>query len=200
MLALRCDLRHELRLKHELRLEIRAPSPPDSVTGLEGMEVADSVLKEYSAVGMLIGGLAKELWRGCGDGETLDSHKDVDVLVLTADCEKHPKQWESGVDWWISHNFSEKPTNGALEGIFWQAELELYASRIKPGLYLCPRELLVAVTSWEKALIKDRRVKGVRFTKQSPNKLLPILDILQLRWKTIRPETAGATICKPYRG
>ena len=192
-----------LKLEHRLehRLELPAPSPPTAVTGMEGLRVADEVLKELSAVGILIGGIAKELWRGADDEGILASHKDVDVLVLSTDCEKHPAQWQAGVDWWIYHNtFCEKPTNGALEGIFWQVELDSSARRISPGLYLCPREVLVMATAWERLCLGEKQVRAPRFTSKSPNPILPELDFFQVVFNMTWATTEGSSICKPYRG
>lgn len=182
----------ELKLKQTLELE--APAPPDAITGIDGLKVADQVLKEYNAVGMLIGGLAKELWCGVVSDERLSQHKDIDVLVLSYDCTSHPEQWTSGVDWWVSHNFHERPTNGTSVGILWRVELEPHAQQISRGLYLCPLKLLRQAIAAERHILKGYRVAGGRF-KVNPAPLYPLLDELQLRWSWASPHHPIADYC-----
>jgi hypothetical protein len=142
----------------------RAPIPPEALRGFEGMEVADEMLKKLGVVGLLIGGLAKRI---CLEGEIdpsiLESHKDVDVLIpsIYSDHKYHPKQWENGIDWWISHADDEAPTNGATNLI--QAptideswENEKYKDR--SGLYICPPNVLLTLEKMEQdilGIIKD---------------------------------------------
>lgn len=154
MMAMRCGLGIEFRL--EQRLELRAPIPPDAVRGLEGMRVADQMLKKYAAVGLLIGGLAKEAWRGSSTPANFSRHKDVDVMVLQEECERHPQQWEAGVDWWISHRPDERFTNGTGIGLIWSVTLGRQAEPAS-GLYLPSLTLL------RNAIRRERVILGKEF-------------------------------------
>ena len=196
-MALRLVQRHELRLSQRLeqRIELRAPTPPDAVSGIEGLMVADQVLKEQSAIGMLVGGLAKELWRGVTNDEKLSEHKDVDVLVLSQDCASHPEQWASGVDWWVCHNHYERPTNGNPVGLLWRVQLESHALHIPRGLYLCPLQLLRQSIAVERSILKGHRITGGHF-RISPAPLYPILDEMQLRWSWASLQHPVAEYCR----
>jgi hypothetical protein len=193
-MLLRCEPRLQQQLKLQQRLELRAPTPPEAVRGIEGLRVADEVLRKYEVIGMLIGGLAKELWHGVTDPEILETHGDVDVLLLSYNCRYHPKQWEEGVDWWVSHTVNELPTNGSSVGIFWQASLEQHALKIPSGLYLCPYQFLRSSIWVERREMGRGSVKGVRFTRRTPN-ILPILDELQLVEKWGRKNYSKANYC-----
>lgn len=143
--------------RQERRRKLRAPIPPEAVRGIEGLKVADEVLKRYKVAGVLIGGLAKEAWRGSSDPAKFSKHKDVDVLVLARGCGRHPMQWEKGVDWWVNHRVAERPTNGAFVGLIWRVSLKKRNSEVTPGLYICPREFL------EESIRQERRVFGDKF-------------------------------------
>lgn len=144
-----------LRLSCSLRLEFEAPSPPNPVCGREGLEVADIVLKDYRAVGMLIGGVAKELWRGKTSDNILMSHKDVDVLILSQFCDHHPEQYEGGIDWWICHFDYERPSNGNDVGLTWLTKLSESGLGLRPGLYLCPFEALRTSVQMERKFFES---------------------------------------------
>jgi hypothetical protein len=135
------------------------PAPHDAVQGIKGMIIADRILRKYNAVGMLIGGLAKEVWSGTYNPNQLLKHKDVDVLVLAQRCGKHPKQEEGGVDWWISHRSTERPTNGHT-GLIWTVlfKMSVEKNKINPGLYICPLELLEAIIKHERRVFGDQSV------------------------------------------
>ncbi len=86
-------------LEDLIRLESRHDAFPYAKKGLEGMRTANKYLNEIGTYGLLVGGLAKGIW----SGETLDelnSHKDVDVLILSPDLGK-PYKFHRGIDWWI---------------------------------------------------------------------------------------------------
>lgn len=144
-----------------LRLQLRqtielAPTPPEAICGIDGMMVADEVLKKYKVAGMLVGGIAKEAWSGSSKPSDFSKHKDVDVLVLSRDCDKHPNQWEAGIDWWIRHKATERPTNGSDVGLVWRISFRRHV-KVSPGLYLCPLELL------KNSIRQERRVFGNEF-------------------------------------
>lgn len=188
----RFELRQEQRVAHLQTL--CAPTPPNAACGVEGMQVADKLLKEIGVVGMLIGGLAKELWSGASDEERLLKHKDVDVLVLSHDCTFHPKKWASGIDWWVSHDPQQRPTNGNPVGLLWRVRLDLHARNIPKGLYLCPLQLLRESVVMERRFLKGRKVVGGRF-KDNPASLYPSLDEMQLRWDWAGLEDPVADYC-----
>lgn len=183
-----------IAMRFEMRQELRAPIPPEAVQGLAGIAVARQVLERYGAVGLLIGGLAREFWQGTKDPAAYDDHKDVDVLILSFDCQHHPRQWEAGVDWWVSHDLRECPTNGTDVGLIWQLRLRPNASPA-PGLYLCPREVYRAGRQAEERVLggyaerlgNRRRAAG----------LMPLPSgFLVVRWG--REEDNVATHCQPY--
>ncbi len=119
------------------------PDMDNVARGLDGLRTADEVLKRYNVAGLLVGGLAKELWYGTTNARLLKAHEDVDVLVLSFDCAKHPVMWEEGVDWWIAHQPDELPTNGfCYGGLVWRLALKP-GCQLEPGLYLCPLQPLL---------------------------------------------------------
>jgi len=185
-----------LRMSLDLRLEWRAPSPLNAVCGIEGLKVADQVLKNYNAVGILIGGLAKEIWKGTTSPRIFAEHKDVDVLVPIQECNKHPRQWENGVDWWISHKTTERPTNGTNTGLIFNFVLKPKAE-IKSGLHFCPLGLLKELIKWEKQKygnsFRMESYKFITFPRYSEFPVLPedFLDI------TLSDENKIALHCKP---
>jgi hypothetical protein len=127
--------------------------------------VADELLKKYGVSGMLIGGLAKEIWSASFDKEAFNRHKDVDVLLLSTNCDQHPLQWEGGVDWWVSHSFCERPTNGTPVGLLWNVKLNRLFQSISPGLYVCPRRFLEMVDEHEEKEMSGKyRVKDILFS------------------------------------
>ena len=71
------NVQQKLALKQLLLLELKHPEYPDVVKGLEGMKIADKVLKEKEVAGVLIGGLAEAVWNQRRKVEDLYQHKDV---------------------------------------------------------------------------------------------------------------------------
>jgi len=99
--------------KQELRLllsqKMGSPIPEEAVRGIEGMEIADSILKERKAVGLLIGSLSKAVWNARRKKEDLEWHSDVDVIVPRGIELESP--FEGGVDWWL-------PKEGYLRALY----------------------------------------------------------------------------------
>ncbi len=190
-MAMSCSLRLEQRL------ELCAPTPFEAVRGIEGLRVADKALKKYKVMGMLVGGLAREAWRGSSDPADFSKHKDVDVLVLARGCGKHPEQWEDGVDWWISHKVAERPTNGSSVGLIWRVSLKRHAE-VAPGLYLCPLELLEDSIRQEERMFGDEFVVyGGKFTTVALNEF-PVLSAQYFRVKWACDNDDVASHCKPH--
>ena len=114
--------------------------PENAVKGLEGMRIADRFLKKRGIAGILIGSLAKEIWRGSLNVGELAVFKDVDVLIPDQINACRPEKGEAGVDWWVAHD-RERPNNGfAAHGLAWGI---LVKKAVDPGLYLCPRDILM---------------------------------------------------------
>lgn len=90
--------RQELALRLNLRLE--SPPPFEAVKGLEGVILADKILKEKKEVGILIGGLARKLWERTKNEKDFEK-KDVDVLVLPNENKKCSINYGNGIDWWL---------------------------------------------------------------------------------------------------
>lgn len=113
-LGLRLELTHEqnLHLTHEQKLAykhllniyqtLRTPVPDNALRGLDGLIEADTILKQNNSTGILIGGLAEEIWSQKRTKEQLEKHKDVDVLIL--DNNFQPEDFEGGIDWWVRRN------------------------------------------------------------------------------------------------
>jgi len=105
-LSQRCTLGH--RLKHSQKLGLKLlleqklnhPEYPNMQKGLQGMQIADKILKERNARGVLIGGLSEAIWNQKRKLDELIAHKDVDVAVLDNHFELN-KPFENGIDWWL---------------------------------------------------------------------------------------------------
>jgi len=168
MLGLSLSYRHELahRLSHNqklllskvlaLRLQLRAPSFPNPLCGMDGILAADSFLKKIGAVGLLNGGLAEAVWNRRRTEAELKAHKDVDVFILSAP--EPPEDFEEGIDWWMPHDIhfdSIKTRSGSSENVtkrFWinghgcalcyriESQTDL-----APGLYFPSPELAVDI-------------------------------------------------------
>lgn len=111
--------------------------------GSYGVRRADRILKKYKAVGILIGSTAKGIWE-TGDFSLVDERRrDTDVLVQDYDCEKHPEEYEGGVDWFIQHLSQRFPSNGSIS-LHYSLDL---MKKYSPGLYLCHWETLEEVDS-----------------------------------------------------
>jgi hypothetical protein len=89
----------ELRMQLRQCMKLHFYDPCVTATkGLEGMRVADAVLKDYDVPGVLVGGLASAIWNRRSTPDTLAQHKDVDVAVLAP---AGIRPLEAGVDWWM---------------------------------------------------------------------------------------------------
>jgi hypothetical protein len=148
-----------LRMRIGLFLTHEPDYPPSATTGLEGIREANRILSDYNVPGVLIGGLAKEIWQGNTSEEALAAHKDVDVLVLSFDCVHHPQQWEGGIDWWVAHSPEERPNNGGSVCLRWT--MTALVQELEAGLYLCPVDLLERIMITERT-IKDRKPQKLK--------------------------------------
>jgi hypothetical protein len=122
----------------------------DAATGVRGLRKANRILQKYNTAGLLIGGLAKAIWSNPFDHDEMNDHKDIDVIVLSHDCRHHPKQWEGGIDWWVSHSFDELPNNG---NIYLDYNIQIdpsYKGSLFPGLYLCCPTILEEIVRHER--------------------------------------------------
>jgi hypothetical protein len=186
MAGLRMSQGPRLKQTHGLVQRLEAPSPEEAVTGFAGMGVAHRILRRNQAAGLLIGGVAKELWRLTTNTDLrarVDEHKDVDVLVLSHDCERHPEKWQGGVDWWVTHSPEERPCNGSSVGIIWSARL---LRPLAPGLYLCPRSILAESVVEEGSQFPGRTVVSHRFKAEPSSNWYPVpsYGTLEVDWLT----------------
>lgn len=103
---LELSLKQELCLKKMLSLRqvLKHPEIPNATKGLEGMKVADDILKSRNSIGVLIGGISEMVWNKHRKKEDLLERKDVDVMVMNDDFILS-KDFEGGIDWW-------QPANG----------------------------------------------------------------------------------------
>lgn len=205
-MSLELSQRPALRLELRQELHLVAPAPIDAVQGIKGLRTADEVLKKYQVPGLLIGGLAKEIWadKWWTDSvgyQRMSKHKDVDVLVLSRFCKRHPGQWEVGVDWWISHRFTDLPTNGTHVGIIWRIKLRRSAPKNISGLFLCPVEILRWGIQRERQMFGDEHeIVGGPF-RETPGKIpgleIPVMDLFQLKWQWGNCDDEISCHCKP---
>ncbi|MDP3956649.1 MAG: hypothetical protein Q8P97_01490 [bacterium] len=164
--------RQELRLNHKQKLkleqllkleqELHHPEIPEAARGIKGMVLADTILKAKAGVGLLVGGLAETVWKTSASPEDLNSHKDVDVLVLGNGFPLE-KEFEGGIDWWLPKKkkfdrissssggnmidiIAEWYENG--NGIVLRYYPE-YSADLKPGLYIPSPDIVTAIKSTE---------------------------------------------------
>lgn len=153
------NVQQKLALKQLLllKLELKHPEYPDVVRGLEGMKVADKVLKEKEVAGVLIGGLAEAVWNQRRKIEDLYRHKDVDVMVLG---ETSFDKFEGGVDWWLPQKARISTIGNYTEGERkeqWYENgngviLSFGAKRVQdlePGLYIPDNEWVIDMREYE---------------------------------------------------
>lgn len=100
----RLTISQKLALKQLLAIgqKLKDLEFPNPTKGLEGMRIANQMLQARQSVGLLIGGLAEEVWR-TKDPKHLERHKDVDVLVFNDEF-KINHDFEEGIDWWLPQN------------------------------------------------------------------------------------------------
>ncbi len=177
-LGLRQELRERLTLGYRLQLkqllslsqELRHPEYPLMAKGLDGMGVADRVLRGYNASGILIGGLSEAVWNRRRKPEELTKHKDVDVLVLNEDADIG--RFEEGIDWWLPQR-GEIPVDlerGIYTGIKWYENAngivlsfgtKKYRNLMEftPGLYIPGSEWVIDMREAEVMANVDERVE-----------------------------------------
>lgn len=85
------------------------PSYPLAATIL-----ADINLKTRGLVGIVLGSTLKKLYHPPADLRSINSHSDLDVLILQPHSPHHPAPNEWGVDWWVRPQ-SRPPINGRVE-------------------------------------------------------------------------------------
>lgn len=166
------ELKLELRQLLKLELQLRSPEFPEAKKGIAGLQLADDMLKDQGAIGILIGGLAYEIWKQTRTEKDLNSHKDVDVLVLSKDF-KISKPFDGGIDWWMPH----REFDGRMRsyGITFQdiwkngsgARLRFvprFFSHVSPGLYVLPPEKFVEMKRVEIESVAQVSVDDDTFT------------------------------------
>jgi len=102
VLRLGTEQKQSLKQLLQMLQTLREPEFPQAARGLAGMLAADELLKERSARGILIGGLAQAIWNQRRSPSGLESHKDVDVLVLDQ-AFALKEDFEGGIDWWLPY-------------------------------------------------------------------------------------------------
>ncbi len=105
-------IKQQLKQLEKVSLSLRHEPFPGSVKGLEGIEIADKILKEKGAVGLLIGGLSEAIWNPRNTRNALNAlsekHKDVDVLIPYISPGLEIDDFEGGVDWWLPRELKIK--------------------------------------------------------------------------------------------
>ncbi len=148
---------------------LRSPSFPNATRGLEGMIVADRILKQRKAIGVLIGGLATTIYQK----KPLAKHKDVDVMVADESFELK-EEFEGGIDWWLPHcdKIDIHDVAGYRENIaakWWsngnnvtlQFGIEVCDNNLEPGLQLPTQDWVKEMRLTEAISGVDARAEGV---------------------------------------
>ena len=154
-----------------LLLELRAPSFPNPLRGMDGIVFADKLLKERNLAGLLVGGLADAVWNRRRTVDELAAHKDVDVLVISEPEQSEFDKFEGGIDWWEPKDVffkSIRTISGTMENItkrFWMnGNGVTLCYRIKwdddlePGLYFPSPEFAVRIRLCESMAFIDDSV------------------------------------------
>ncbi len=141
--------------------QIEHPDIPEALKGLIGMITADEILKEKGKTGILIGGLADQIWRKYNYPEALNEHKDVDVMVLSGKITRgEHNEWKKflgGIDWWEPAALEKGTIWNNGHGITLMFGLEAKNPFLKSGLYLPNSECVVEMKISEaKYLAKQR--------------------------------------------
>ena len=118
------------------RATLTCEGPPNPIRGLAGLEAANQVLLARQRVGLLIGGLAREIWTNNVALSDFSEHKDVDVMVLERKVKEDERlervhDFEGGIDWWQHDGTGYRNANGV--------QLRYTARsmpRFQPGLYM----------------------------------------------------------------
>jgi hypothetical protein len=97
--VLSADERLEASKMIQAKKSLRHPEIPGAVRGLEGMMIADNILKDHGANGILIGGLSEAVWYR--KDTNLSAHKDVDVIVFDY---VRLSPFQGGIDWWLPND------------------------------------------------------------------------------------------------
>ncbi|VVB78301.1 Uncharacterised protein [uncultured archaeon] len=160
-------LSHAQRLCLKQVLEVlqtlKHPEFPNAAKGLDGMLIADNILKSRNGTGVLIGGLAEEVWNKRTKLQDLYNHKDVDVLVLNKDFELK-EDFEGGIDWWLPNqgrikinsgsNYLEKNSewNENLNTVILGFYADTFHKRptlLRPGLYIPSSDFVIEMRRYE---------------------------------------------------
>ncbi len=146
---------------------------------------------------MLIGGLAIDIWRE-EDTDRLETHKDVDVLILSRSCRDHFEPLEEGIDWWMRHSMKERPTNGHLDdGLSWNVRLALAGleSTTEGGLFLPPFRLVHEACTHDPHFAK--KDTSVRPWSDDPSwhRTFPVIPAQFLRWSWLADSAPVADSC-----
>lgn len=119
---------------------------PPPMRGIESLAAAEGVIKKYGAVGILVGSVAMRLSQQKAVREPVG--KDVDILIVDEAMRKFPVQWEGGVDWWVSSERMNRPSNGTHVGLLWKLALR-EGVQLPSGLYIPSADLLLECCEWE---------------------------------------------------
>lgn len=151
------DAEHQqVRDLERLYASLRSPAPVEACHGLEGVELADRLLKKGGHIGMLFGSTAIDFWKEAITPEQLATCKDVDVLVFPAmNGDSQPIQpGDDGVDLWVPQTAEFKPqrpvtwwqnVHGAKLGFVITPTVDLK----EPGLYIPTPQLLTVMADRE---------------------------------------------------
>jgi len=158
------EQKQQLQNLLQLELKLRSPEIPEARKGVEGMRVANHLLEERNAVGVLIGGVASEVWKKGSNLESLAQHKDVDVLVFDDSFELRDP-FEGGVDWWLPHhhvfeklvsNYGGRMLNVSVDWFENGFGAKLYYTLhtitdepLSPGLYIPTADVITSIRGCE---------------------------------------------------
>lgn len=153
-LTLDVEQKHALKYMLQLMLELRHEDLPEMVKGFDGMQVADEVLKQKQARGVLIGGLSEAIWNQRRRVADLYEHKDVDVLVLDEGFVLD-HAFQGGIDWWLRekeridystyYGSSNRDVNfyRNANDVVLSFDLRFFNEDLDPGLYILSQSHVV---------------------------------------------------------
>ena len=150
---------------------------PEAVKGLDGLRIADFILKEKKVYGLLIGGLSETVWNPKSKEGDLAAHKDIDILVPELPEDTTIGQFEGGVDWWLPKEarFIIKTELGNTHadvkffingfGIKLSFSVSTFGSgNLDPGLYIPDYSFVLEMRVAEAIAQLDPRIAPVDFT------------------------------------
>ena len=139
---------------------------------IPALALAEMNLRIRKMVGLVLGSSIKEFTDPPDDLIELNSHRDLDILILNPYSVNHPEPSEWGVDWWVRPEV-QSPTNGRVS--LWY-DLELHPDveiNTKPLRSAPPFALDIDKNEVHHTPLETK--KAMRLVEQVRRKVQPIL-------------------------